>query len=147
MQWRQRYNINMNARGWLLNVALIIISYIIHHMLIPLQLLIVCHYRRRQHNMLCTLRFLVSLQLHHRIWSSSYQQMILLHRYHNYYAMSILLLRCISYHRKHHRLSVEPLSTTTTITLQYMSNFANHIIIVIMFVYAHTSSRQIMIWR
>jgi len=56
-----------------------------------------------------------------------------------------LLLRCISYH-KHHRLSVEPLSTTT-ITLQYISNFENHIVVIILFVYAHISSRQIMIWQ
>ena len=57
-----------------------------------------------------------------------------------------LLLCCISHH-KHHRLSTESLSRTTTITLQYIPNFANHIIVVIMFVYAHTSSRQIMIWQ
>jgi hypothetical protein len=146
MQWRQRYNINMNARGWLLNVALIIISlssiicWYLCNCLSYVTIVVV--------SIICCVHCdFLSLQLHHRIWSSSYQQMILLHRYHNYYAMSILLLRCISYHRKHHRLSVEPLSTTTTITLQYMSNFANHIIIVIMFVYAHTSSRQIMIWR
>ena len=64
------------------------------------------------------------------------------------YLLKLLSLLCCISHHKHHRLSTESLSRrTTTITLQYIPNFANHIIVVIMFVYAHTSSRQIMIWQ
>ena len=96
-------------------------------MLIPLQLLIVCHYRRRQHDIVVYIAISCLFAI-----VSSYIIIVISA---NDCTASIPLLLCdvylvcvVLYHRKHHRLSGEPLSTTTTITLQYISNFANHIV-------------------
>ena len=126
MQWRQRYNINMNARGWLLNVAMsfannnklssIICWYIcncLSYVTIVVVSIISCLCD-------CIIVYIIVISAND---STALIPLLLCDVY--------LVVALYINHRwcKHHWLSVKPLSTTTTITLQYVSNFANNIVV------------------